>query len=104
MKEQLKLWRVIIYEKNPHSMNDVPRVEVVMLGIDGFSVMANAKEELGYSEATHAEVEELTGPFDSGYLISYKSLTDMPQTAPKTGTSQMSATDVIDEFEALFRP
>ena len=103
MKQQLKLWRVILYEKNPHSMNDVPRAEVVMLGVHGFDVMALAKEQMGYLETAHAEIVELEGPFDSGYLISFKSLTDMPQaTKPKTANSPKSAGDVIDEFEALF--
>ncbi len=95
MKEQLKLWKVTIYEKNPHTMNDVAIVEVIMLDVDGFSVMDNAKEELGYSEDTTTSVEELLGPFDSGYLISYKALTD--------ASPHRAASDVIDEFDALFK-
>ncbi len=103
MKHQLKLWKVTIYEKNPNSDNDIARVEVIMLDVDGFSVMKNAKQQMGYSAVTETSVEELEGPFDSGYLISYKSLTDMPQaTRPKTATSYMSPGDVIAEFEALF--
>lgn len=110
---QLKLWRVIIYGKNTHTMNDIARVEVIMLDVSATVVAERAKSEMGYGGAAKTEVEELTGPYDAGYLISYRELTaeplpDLPRsTRPTKGATARPKTvnateDVLAEFDALF--
>lgn len=106
MKHQLKLWKVIIFGPNPYTQNFIPRTEVIMLDVDEHAVATNARLQMGYNQNARTEVTELTGPFDSGYLITFKQLTDDPAPVAITGQSKpasQKALDVIDEFDALFK-
>lgn len=97
---KLKLYKVTIYGPNPTSMNHVARVSVIMLDVTRDAVALHAKRQMGYSVGAPTEVEELTGPFDSGYLISYRILTDEP--LPVSAPNVINAPKVLNEFDELF--
>ena len=97
----MRLFKVVIYGKNHVTMNDIARVQIIMLDTDAISVAENARRQMGYPPESRVKVEEMVGPFDSGYLISYRMLTNEP--LPESALDVINPSqEVLNEYDALF--